>query len=224
MPFRRQLPDSASSTVHFRALHVLAKRTLDIIGSGVGLVLLAPLMLGIAVAIRLGSSGSAVFVQERLGRYGTTFPLFKFRTMVHGAPDLRNPDGTTVATSNDSRVTRIGRVLRRSSLDELPQLLNVLLGDMSLVGPRPELPDGLARYEVRHLARLDMPPGITGWAAVNGRNDLPLDIRRDLDVWYVENFSVFLDLRVLAMTVVAVFRGTGVNRQVDTAVPRERGS
>jgi lipopolysaccharide/colanic/teichoic acid biosynthesis glycosyltransferase len=109
-------------------------------------------------------------------------------------------------------VTPIGRFLRRSSLDELPQLLNVLLGDMSLVGPRPELPDGLPRYLPEHLRRLDARPGITGWAAVHGRNDLPLPQRRDLDVWYVEHFSLALDLRILARTFGIVLRGSGVNK------------
>jgi len=189
-----------------------AKRTLDILASLSGLLLLAPLLAIIAILVRATSDGPALFVQNRLGRNGNTFRMYKVRTMAHGAPDLRNPDGTTIASDTDKRVTPIGRFLRRSSLDELPQLLNVLLGDMSLVGPRPELPDGLPRYLPEHLRRLDARPGITGWAAVHGRNDLPLPQRRDLDVWYVEHFSLALDLRILARTFGIVLRGSGVNK------------
>lgn len=193
------------------------KRGLDIIASSAGLIVLSPLMVCIAAAIRATSRGPALFVQQRLGLCGSTFAMYKFRTMDQGAPDLRNPDGTTVASDQDPRVTRFGRFLRRSSLDELPQLVNVLLGEMSLIGPRPELPDGLARYAPEHLVRLEMRPGITGWAAVHGRNDLPLPQRRELDSWYVRNFSMLLDLRILFLTLAVVLRGTGVNRDRGSA-------
>lgn len=206
------VPTASHSSVPQSKPPAFAKRALDVILSILGLGVLFPALGLIAIAVRATSRGPALFVQERLGRGGRTFMMYKFRTMTWGAPDLRNPDGTTVASATDSRVTRLGRFLRRSSLDELPQFLNVLIGDMSLVGPRPELPDGLVRYAPEHLSRLEVPPGITGWAAINGRNDLSLSKRRDLDVWYVQNQSLRLDLRILLLTAAAVLRGAGVNR------------
>jgi lipopolysaccharide/colanic/teichoic acid biosynthesis glycosyltransferase len=133
---------------------------------------------------------------------------------VHNARDLRNDDGTTLASSRDPRVTPLGRWLRRTSLDELPQLWNVIGGSMSLVGPRPDLPDHLEAYLPEHRLRLSVRPGITGWAAVHGRNERTLLERRSLDVWYARHFSLALDIRILCMTVAAVFSGRGVNKPI----------
>lgn len=225
MLFMRRWVDLPSSPLSsdVRRSHRYMKRSADVIASVLGLVLLSPAMLLIAVAIRATSMGPALFIQPRLGLGGRTFRMYKFRTMAQGAPDLRHADGTTVTSDHDPRVTRVGRLLRRTSLDELPQLLNVLRGDMSLVGPRPELPDGLPRYRPDHLQRLDVRPGITGWAAVHGRNDLPLHQRRELDVWYVRHLSVCLDIRILFLTLAIVFRGTGVNRDSPPAAQGEDG-
>jgi len=225
MPFVRHWVDLPSSRVSadVRRAHRYMKRSGDVVASVLGLVLLSPAMLLIAVAIRATSRGPALFIQPRLGLGGCTFRMYKFRTMAHGAPDLRHADGTTLTSDHDPRVTRLGRLLRRTSLDELPQLWNVVRGDMSLVGPRPELPDGLSRYIPDHLQRLDVRPGITGWAAVNGRNDLPLLQRRELDVWYVRHLSVWLDIRILFLTLAIVFRGTGVNRDTPPAAQGENG-
>ncbi len=136
----------------------------------------------------------------------------KFRTMAWNAPDLRNADGSTFNAEHDPRVTRIGRVLRKTSFDELPQLWNVLCGEMSLVGPRPELPDGVTGYLPGQFKRLDVLPGMTGWAVVHGRNNVPVSRRRDLDAWYAQHASFWLDLKILAKTVALVVRSKGINR------------
>jgi lipopolysaccharide/colanic/teichoic acid biosynthesis glycosyltransferase len=202
------LPDGWSMSAWQRALR--RKRTFDIALSLLGLFGLLPVFMVLAALVRVSSAGPVFFVQERLGQYGTRFRMYKFRTMQVDAPDWRHPDGTTRTLARDPRVTSLGHLLRRSSLDELPQLLNVLLGQMSLVGPRPELPDGLARYDPCHLPRLAVPPGLTGWAAVHGRNELVLEERRRLDTWYAYHRSTWLDIRILFLTVRAVVTGRGV--------------
>ena len=148
------------------------KRLLDVSVAGGALVLLSPVLAAIAVAVRLTSPGPALYRAQRIGRRGEPFEMLKFRSMVPGAPDVRNADGSTYSGAEDPRVTRLGRFLRQSSLDELPQLWNVLRGDMSLVGPRPELPDQLQSYSAHERRRLEVRPGITGLAQVSGRNDL----------------------------------------------------
>jgi exopolysaccharide biosynthesis polyprenyl glycosylphosphotransferase len=194
----------------------LVKRAFDLV---VGLValLLAGLPMGlIALLIRLDSPGPVLFRQQRVGENGRLFDMLKFRTMVADAEKLQaqvqvtNEDGDLIhKRKDDPRVTRIGRFLRRFSLDELPQLLNVLRGDMSLVGPRPELPWLVDRYEPWQRKRFAVPQGLTGWWQVNGRSDRPLHLNTEDDLYYVYNYSLWLDLRILLMTPIAALRGRG---------------
>ena len=197
---------------------LLLKRMLDVCLSSVALVLTAPLMALIAVAIRLDSRGPVVFSQPRAGLKGKPFTIFKFRTMVANAekllPDVVGPlellpTPMLFKKENDPRVTRVGRVLRRTSLDELPQLWNVLKGQMSLVGPRPERPELVERYGPEHRFRLAVKPGVTGPMQVFGRAALSFEERLAVERDYVENLSLGRDLRILALTVPAVIRGKG---------------
>ena len=181
------------------------KRVLDVTLAAVTLTLASPLLALSAVAIKLEDRGPALFRQTRVGLGGREFGILKLRTMVVGAEST----GAGLAVNRgDSRITRVGRVLRRLSIDELPQLWNVLAGDMSVVGPRPTVGWQVERYTERQRRRLDVLPGITGWAQVNGRASLPWDERIELDVWYVEHASLWLDLRILARTPLALFAGT----------------
>ena len=180
-------------------------RGLDVAGASVGLALASPALALAALAIKLEGGGPILYRQERVGQGGEPFELLKLRTMVVGAEQL----GAGYAVDRgDSRITRAGRILRRLSLDELPQLWNVLRGDMSLIGPRPTLAYQVDRYTPRQRRRLEVRPGITGWAQVQGRAALPWDERIELDVWYVENRSPWVDLRILALTPLALFGGT----------------
>jgi undecaprenyl phosphate N,N'-diacetylbacillosamine 1-phosphate transferase len=179
----------------------VAKRAIDMAGSSMALVLLSPLMVLIAFAIRLDLSGSALFRQQRLARGGVAFTLFKFRTMIVDAPDIRNDDGSTFNSPADARVTRVGRFLRRTSLDELPQLFNVLIGEMSLVGPRPDQVDQARFYSDAGWSRSVVKPGITGLAQISGRNALPWAERTQIDLEYVGHQSLLLDLRILWQTI-----------------------
>ncbi len=181
------------------------KRVLDVTLAAVTLTLASPLLALSAVAIKLEDRGPALFRQTRVGLGGREFGILKLRTMVVGAEST----GAGLAVNRgDSRITRVGRVLRRLSIDELPQLWNVLAGDMSVVGPRPTVGWQVERYTERQRRRLDVLPGITGWAQVNGRASLPWDERIELDVWYVEHASLWLDLKILARTPLALFAGT----------------
>jgi len=180
-------------------------RLLDIVLGGLVLLAAAPLLVIAAIAIRLESRGSPVYRQLRVGRDGRTFELLKLRTMVSGAEHI----GAGLAVNEgDPRITRVGALLRRFSIDELPNLVNVLRGDMALVGPRPTLKAQVDQYTPRQRRRLDVKPGITGWAQVNGRASLPWADRIELDVWYVEHRSARVDLRILARTPFALFSGT----------------
>lgn len=181
------------------------------------LLVTSPLLLVIFLLIRWTSPGPALFLQKRVGKDGRIFTIFKFRTMVQNAPDIRNPDNSTFNSDTDPRVTKIGRILRKTSCDELPQLVNILRGDMSLVGPRPELPEGPSSYTASQFARLKVRPGITGMAAVQGRNEVPVNVRRDIDAYYAENWTFWLDLKMLAQTIPIVLQGRGVNRKAKTA-------
>lgn len=177
------------------------KRIMDVIISLVALVVLSPLLLLVALAVRLTSSGPALFHQERLGRNGVPFTLHKFRSMFNNAPDIRNPDGSTYSAQDDPRVTPVGRFLRKTSLDELPQLINVLEGNMSLVGPRPDQVDQLSYYTQEEKRKLQVKPGITGLAQISGRNSIPWEQRKRLDLEYVERQSLWLDVRILLRTI-----------------------
>lgn len=169
-----------------------------------GLVLFAPVMLGTALAIRLQMGSPVLFRQQRPGRFGKPFMLYKFRTM----RDARDKQGNLLP--DEKRLTPLGQFLRRTSLDELPELFNVLVGDMSLVGPRPLLMKYLPYYTSQENLRHRVRPGITGWAQINGRNDLPWDRRLALDIWYVEHQSLRLDAAIILKTIVSVFKREGV--------------
>jgi len=174
-----------------------AIRAFDLAATCAALAVLAPLFAVVAAAIRIDSPGPVFFRQNRLGRGGRVFSIYKFRTMTHGAE--RAGLGALTAV-DDARITRIGKRLRDWSLDELPQLLNVLRGEMSLVGPRPALVDYADCFDTRQAGRLDVPPGLTGWAQVNGRNRLTWEEKIELDLWYVQRRSLGLNLRIIART------------------------
>ena len=171
------------------------KRIFDVVVAGLAVLLLAPLLVLLAIVIRIFLGGPVLFRQVRPGRFGQPFTLVKFRTMT----DARGPDGKLLPDAQ--RIPRFGRLLRSTSLDELPELFNVLRGDMSLVGPRPLLTQYVPYYNERERHRHDLPPGITGYAQINGRCNLPWDERFEMDVWYVEHCSLLLDLRILFGTI-----------------------
>jgi lipopolysaccharide/colanic/teichoic acid biosynthesis glycosyltransferase len=181
-------------------------RAADLAIAAVGLVILSPLLIAAAIAIKLESRGPVFYRQRRVGKDGRIFELYKLRTMRRGA----DPVGVgTAVTADDPRVTRIGRLLRRYSLDELPNLINVLRGEMRIVGPRATLPAQVELYTPRQLRRLDLRPGVTGWAQIHGRAGIPWEERIELDVWYVEHRSLRLDLKILARTPGALLGGAG---------------
>jgi len=174
--------------------------------SFIALVVLSPLMAVIAVCIRLTSAGPALFLQERTGLYGRPFRMIKFRSMVVGAEQMGAGYGME---KDDPRITPVGRWLRATSFDELPQLWNILIGDMSIVGPRPGLPYQAANYTQEQARRLDVRPGITGWAQIHGRNEIPWSRRIQLDLWYVDSLSFGLDLSIVCKTILVVLSGSG---------------
>ena len=180
-------------------------RVLDVAVAGTGLVLTSPLLGLAALAVKLEDGGPVLYRQVRVGREGEDFELLKLRTMVVGAERM----GAGFAVDQgDPRITRLGRFLRRSSIDELPQLWNVVRGDMSMIGPRPTLHYQVEQYDVRQRRRLDVRPGLTGWAQVHGRAALPWAERIELDLWYVEHRSPLVDLKILLRTPLALFRGS----------------
>jgi lipopolysaccharide/colanic/teichoic acid biosynthesis glycosyltransferase len=181
------------------------RRAVDIVVSSLALLLAAPVLAVAALAVRLESPGPIVYRQARAGRNGHEFEVLKLRTMVDGAEHI----GAGLAINeNDSRITRVGAFLRRTSIDELPNLLNVLRGEMSLIGPRPTLPVQVAQYTDRQRGRLAIKPGITGWAQVNGRATLPWPERIELDLYYIEHRSLALDVQILKRTVAMVLGGS----------------
>jgi lipopolysaccharide/colanic/teichoic acid biosynthesis glycosyltransferase len=199
-----------------RNLGLVIKRLIDIAGASFGLVALAPLFLAIALALRLREGSTILFRQTRVGLDGRPFTIFKFRTMVTDAEallvsvaHLNMRDGPLFKAINDPRVTSIGAFLRRSSLDELPQLWNVLRGEMSLVGPRPPLPNEVAAYEGWHYRRLSVKPGITGLWQIEARQEPGFDRLVECDLSYIDRWSLRLDLKILLLTIPAVFVGTG---------------
>jgi lipopolysaccharide/colanic/teichoic acid biosynthesis glycosyltransferase len=182
-------------------------RILDILIASALLVLAAPLLGLAALAIKLESRGPVVYRQRRVGRGGQPFELWKLRTMVPGAETM---GAGIYVLEGDPRITRSGRLLRRFSLDELPNLINVLRGELAIVGPRPTVQEQVDRYTERQRRRLDVKPGITGWAQINGRTSLPWPERIELDVWYVEHRSLRLDIRILARTARMLATGHGL--------------
>jgi lipopolysaccharide/colanic/teichoic acid biosynthesis glycosyltransferase len=182
-------------------------RPVDLLLAALALVVLSPFLLAAAIAIKLGSRGPVIYRQRRVGRGGTEFEMWKLRTMVAGS----DPVGVgTIVTRDDPRVTAAGRFLRRTSLDEVPNLVNVLRGEMALVGPRPTIPAQVDDYTPRQDRRHEVLPGITGWAQVQGRAGIPWEERIELDVWYVDHRSAALDARILARTVWLVLSGQGL--------------
>ena len=183
-----------------------APGALDFLIAGVALLLASPVLLVAVIAIRLESRGPAIFKQRRVGKDGAEFDMYKLRTMVSGSD--RGPD--LPLSQGDPRITRVGALLRRYSLDELPNLVNVLRGEMAIVGPRPTIPPQVERYTERQRRRLEVKPGITGWAQVNGRVSLSWPERIELDIWYVDHRSPWLDLRILAKTFWLLISGHGL--------------
>jgi lipopolysaccharide/colanic/teichoic acid biosynthesis glycosyltransferase len=182
-------------------------RIFDIAIAGILLVVSSPLLLGALIAIRLESKGSPIYKQRRVGRDGAVFELLKLRTMVTGAEHI----GAGLAVNEgDPRITRAGAFLRRFSLDELPNLINVIQGDLAIVGPRPTIQAQVDQYTERQRRRLEVKPGITGWAQVNGRASLPWHERIELDIWYVDHRSLWLDVKILAMTARMLVTGHGL--------------
>ena len=182
-------------------------RALDIVVASAALLVLSPLLALAALLIKLESRGAVFYRQRRVGRGGRPFEMWKLRTMVPGAETM---GAGLYVLEGDSRITRVGRRLRRFSLDELPNLVNVVRGEMAIVGPRPTVQQQVDRYTERQRRRLEVKPGITGWAQVNGRATLPWPDRIELDVWYVEHRSLVLDLRILAKTVRMLASGHGL--------------
>jgi lipopolysaccharide/colanic/teichoic acid biosynthesis glycosyltransferase len=180
-------------------------RALDVVVAGAGLVVTSPLLAAAAIAARLETDGPILYRQTRVGKDGRDFEILKLRTMVVGAEKL---GAGHAVDRGDPRITRVGRFLRRTSIDELPQLWNILRGDMSVIGPRPTLRYQVEQYDDHQRRRLDIRPGLTGWAQVQGRASLPWADRIELDVWYVENRSPRVDLEILLRTPLALFRGT----------------
>ena len=196
----------------------LGKRVLDVTIAAGGLIFLSPLLAVVALALWAAQGWPLFFVQLRPGLNGRLFGIIKFRTM---RPIAR---GSSQDPPDEVRLTRIGRLLRSTSLDELPELVNVLKADMSLVGPRPLLPEYLPLYSAEQARRHEVRPGITGWAQVEGRNALGWDEKFHLDVWYVDNLSFALDIKILLMTAWAVLRGVGISAEGHATMPRFTGT
>jgi exopolysaccharide biosynthesis polyprenyl glycosylphosphotransferase len=210
------VPLIGTKSVSIKGWNLAVKRAIDVILSGLSLALLSPLMLIIAVLVKLESPGPAVFRQTRIGRGGRKFTVYKFRTMREGAEqeqdalrDLNEAQGALFKIREDPRCTALGKFLRRRSLDELPQLYNVLRGEMSIVGPRPQLAGEVEQYQPWHKKRLETWPGLTGLWQVSGRSDLSFDDMVLLDIYYVENWSLLLDLRIALKTIPTLILGTG---------------
>lgn len=194
------------------------KRALDIVASLVGLLLLSPLLLLLALLVRIFLGSPVLFRQVRPGMDARPFQILKFRTML----DANGPDGEPLPDAQ--RLTRFGRFLRASSLDELPELWNVLKGEMSLVGPRPLLMEYVPLYDATQRRRHEVRPGITGWSQINGRNAISWDEKFALDIWYVDNRSLWLDVKILFLTVAAIVRRDGINSSEEVPMPKFTGS
>lgn len=197
---------------------VAMKRTIDVLAAVTGLLLLSPVFLIVSLLVTADLGRPVLFAQLRPGKDGKLFRMYKFRTM----RDVVDADGRQL--SDLERLTKLGRLLRSTSLDELPELINVLLGPMSLVGPRPLLPQYLDRYTPEQARRHEVKPGITGWAQVNGRNALTWEEKFQLDVWYVDNRSLWLDMRILLMTIVRVLKRDGISSDGHATMPEFTGS
>ena len=199
-------------------INAAVKRLFDIIGSFTALIVFSPVMMWASFKIRSGMAPPALFTQMRAGKDGKRFKLYKFRTMTNE----RDHEGNLLP--DEDRITEFGTRLRSSSIDELPQLLNVLKGEMSLVGPRPLLLEYVPLYNDAERKRLSVKPGITGWAQVNGRNAISWQEKFALDVWYVENGNFFLDMKIIALTIRQVFKKDGISAEGEATMPKFTGS
>jgi lipopolysaccharide/colanic/teichoic acid biosynthesis glycosyltransferase len=199
-----------------RRFYYVMKRLLDVILSGLSMLVLLPVGCACALAVLLTSRGPVIYKAQRMGKNGRPFPLYKFRSMIVGAPDWRNSDGSAFTSDRDPRVTPVGRFLRQTSLDELPQLWNVLRGDMSLVGPRPDQVDQIRYYTEAEKVKLAVKPGITGLAQISGRNSIAWETRKVLDAEYVKRQSFLLDLVILCKTIPYILKREGVNSPAAT--------
>ncbi len=193
------------------------KRPIDLLVAGSAFAALAPVVVGTAVAVAITTGRPVLFRQQRPGRGGTVFGLYKFRTMT----DERGPDGELLPDAE--RITRLGRLLRKASLDELPSLFNVIKGDMSLVGPRPLLVRYLDRYTPEQSRRHEVRPGVTGWAQIHGRNAISWNQKFDLDVWYVDHQTLGLDLRILGKTISKVLAQSDISHEGEATMPEFMG-
>lgn len=205
--------------LHFKIKYITVKRFLDIVFSIIGIILAIPIFLIVAIAIKINSRGPIIFKQKRIGKDGKVFEIYKFRTMVVGAEKT----GTGVySKKGDSRVTKVGNFLRMTSIDEFPQFFNILKGEMSFIGPRPVLtyhPWEFKEYTAMQLKRFNVKPGITGWAQIHGRKDVPWDERIKLDVYYVDNISFIMDLKIMIKTVAnVILMKDNVNSENKTAI------
>lgn len=194
------------------------KRFIDILISLIGLILFSPIFFIIGILIKLNLKGSVVFKQERAGKSSKTFYLYKFKTM----KDLKDKNGSLL--QDKERLTKVGRFLRIISLDELPELLNVLKGDMSIVGPRPLLVEYLDRYSPEQARRHEVTPGITGWAQINGRNAITWEEKFEHDVWYVDNRSLWLDFKIIFITLIKVIKGEGISQPGHDTMEKFKGN
>lgn len=198
------------------------KRAIDLVGAFFLLVVLFPVMLIVAVAIKIDSKGPVLFKQKRLGRGGREFYIYKFRSMV-----VEAEKGGVYSDDNDPRITRVGNILRKTSLDEIPQAINILKGDMSFIGPRPPLtyhPWPIEDYTEEQLRMFDVRPGITGWAQVNGRKAVEWNRRIELNVWYVENLTLALDIKILFSTVIKVLKNEDNQNVGATVIPQNQAT
>lgn len=191
-----------------------SKRLLDFILSLIGFILLLPIFLFITLFLTIANSGKPFFIQQRPGKNNKIFKVVKFKTM----NDKKDAKGNLL--SDNERLTSLGRFIRKTSLDEIPQLINVIKGEMSLVGPRPLLVEYLPLYDEKQIRRHEVRPGITGWAQINGRNAISWKDKFELDVWYVDNISLSLDIRILLLTILKVFKSEGISS--DTSITMEK--
>lgn len=199
-------------------MYKIFKRLIDIICSLIGLILFSPILLVVALLIRINLGSPVFFTQTRLGKDGKEFKMIKFRTM----KDSLDKFGQLLP--DEQRLTKFGKILRSTSLDELPELINVLKGDMTLVGPRPLLVEYKELYSERQFRRHEVSPGITGWAQINGRNAISWNERFELDVWYVDNISFLLDMKILVMTILKVIKRDGINEQGQASMSKFTGN